>query len=88
MFESNGQFMVVYFGICLVYNTRDFGLADATPEFERESISELMDFSGTDKLFRHAYDRYYERYFREFRDVHGIRILEIGADSGISLKVF
>ncbi len=53
----------------------------------RESISTIMDWTGTDKLFRHAYDRYYSRYFEEFRDKPGLRILEIGAATGHSLKV-
>ena len=61
--------------------------ADVPPPEGRESISEIMDASGTDKLTRHSYDRYYERYFAEFRDQVDLRILEIGADSGVSLKV-
>ena len=60
--------------------------ADDPPE-GRDSIADLMDASGTDKLTRHSYDRYYERYFAEFRDMADLRILEIGADSGVSLKV-
>jgi hypothetical protein len=65
----------------------DAGTSTEESREERESLADLMDYSGTDKLFRHAYERYYERYFSEFRDMVDIRILEIGADSGISLKV-
>jgi hypothetical protein len=59
---------------------------DALPE-GRESIADIMKASGTDKLTRHSYARYYERYFAEFRDMADLRILEIGADTGMSLKV-
>ncbi len=71
------------------YKSTAFGeelAPDALPE-GRESIADIMDASGTDKLTRHAYERYYERIFAEFRDMADLRILEIGADSGISLKV-
>jgi hypothetical protein len=53
----------------------------------RASIGEIMGWTRTDKFFRHAYDRYYARYFEEFRDKPRLRMLEIGAEYGRSLKV-
>ena len=78
--------MRIFISVCSLPITSFCTDADL-PENGLQSIADLMDASGTDKLFRHVYDRYYERYFREFRHKTDMRVLEIGADSGISLKV-
>ena len=52
------------------------------------SMSALMKESGTDKLWRHAYDRYYDLHFKEFRHKQGLTLLEIGADTGQSMRVW
>jgi hypothetical protein len=67
---------------CLV-----FGQNMRTRENGRGSISEIMERTGTLKLSMNHYDRYYGRFLEEFRDIEGVRILEIGADSGKSLMV-
>lgn len=54
----------------------------------RPSMKAVMEESGTDKLDRHAYDRYYEMYFKEFRDKQNLSLLEIGVDSGKSLRLW
>ena len=54
----------------------------------RASISEIMQRTGTPKLTMHSYDRYYSLFLEEFRDMQGVRILEIAADPGKSLNVF
>jgi hypothetical protein len=54
----------------------------------RESIGSIMSRTGTDKLSRHAYDRYYELHLREFRDKENLCILEIGAQSGRSIQLW
>jgi len=50
-----------------------------------KSLKEIFLGSNTDKLWRHGYHRYYETQLAPYRGVAGLRILEIGADSGISL---
>ena len=57
-------------------------------DFHRESISSIMDRIGTDKFSRHAYHRYYEIFLQEFRDIRGLSILEIGAQSGKSIQLW
>jgi hypothetical protein len=52
------------------------------------SIALIMAKTGTDKLTRHAYDRYYDIYFNEFRHKKGLRILEIGAEQGKSIQLW
>ena len=44
-----------------------------------------MQVSGTDKLWRHGYHRYYKDILSEFREKDGVRILEIGVEHGRSL---
>jgi hypothetical protein len=61
--------------------------AAANPD-TRESIAAIMARTGTDKLSRHAYDRYYELHFKEFRDKKDLSILEIGAQSGKSIQLW
>jgi hypothetical protein len=53
----------------------------------KANITDIMKRTGTLKLSMHFYDRYYGRILEEFRDMQGVRILEIGADSGKSLMV-
>lgn len=60
----------------------------STSQDSRESIASIMSRTGTDKLTRHAYDRYYERHFKEFRDKADVKILEIGADTGLSIQLW
>lgn len=50
-----------------------------------KSIKDIFQESNTDKLWRHGYHRYYETQMAPYRAIDGLRILEIGADSGISL---
>jgi PAS domain-containing protein len=47
-----------------------------------------MRLSGTDKFHRHAYERYYEVLLEPYRHKPGVMLLEIGADSGASLKLW
>lgn len=53
-----------------------------------EPIGAIMARTGTDKLTRHAYDRYYDIYFRDFRNKKGLAFLEIGADQGKSMQLW
>jgi len=55
------------------------------PQRGPKTIKEIFEETKTDKLWRHGYHRYYETQLAPYRDISGIRILEIGADSGISL---
>jgi len=50
-----------------------------------KTIKEIFEETNTDKLWRHGYHRYYETQLAPYREIDGLRILEIGADSGISL---
>ena len=52
------------------------------------SLSDLMKASGTDKLFRHGYHRFYEGLLEPLRYKTGFRMLEIGVDSGNSMKTW
>jgi len=54
-------------------------------ERKPKSITEIFQETNTDKLYRHGYHRYYETHLEPYRAVHGLRLLEIGTDSGISL---
>ena len=53
-----------------------------------ETIGAIMLKTQTDKLNRHAYDRYYDRYFAPFRHKKDVMILEIGADNGMSMRLW
>lgn len=52
---------------------------------ERVSLKQLLQNSGTDKLWRHGYHRYYSEIFAAFRSKKDVRILEIGVEHGRSL---
>ena len=54
----------------------------------RPSLSEIMVAGGSDKWWRHGYDRFYERELGPFRDLKGARILEMGVMGGESLRVW
>lgn len=57
-------------------------------ESHRETIRNIMSRTGTDKLSRHAYDKYYDFYLEKYRDKEDLMILEIGADTGLSLLLW
>ncbi len=67
--------------------TRSAGPVLAIPDI-RESIGSIMARTGTDKISRHAYDRYYELHFKDFREKKDLQILEIGAQSGRSIQLW
>lgn len=52
---------------------------------EKLSLQQLLQNSGTDKLWRHGYHRYYSEIFAAFRIKKDVRILEIGVEHGRSL---
>jgi len=51
----------------------------------KKTIKQIFEETETDKLWRHGYHRYYETQLAPYREIDGLRLLEIGADSGISL---
>ncbi len=57
------------------------------PESKRKytSFKEIFKHTGTDKMWRHAYDRYYDMWLTPYIKKEGLRILEIGANTGLSL---
>jgi len=59
---------------------------DVAPK--EKSMGELMIEAGTDKVDRHAYDRYYEQYFAAFRHKADVSIMEIGANNGNSILLW
>lgn len=63
-----------------------------TPSVEIQSktptLGEIFRESGTDKLWRHGYHRYYETLLAPYREKEGLRLLEVGADSGYSLHAW
>jgi hypothetical protein len=66
-------------------NRYDKSVHHHSPSKRKKSVAEVFQDSGTDKLFRHGYHRYYETELEPYRDIDGARILEIGADTGKSL---
>lgn len=52
------------------------------------SFTQILLASGSDKYRRHHYERYYEKWLRTFRHKPKMKILEIGAEAGRSLKVW
>lgn len=52
------------------------------------SLATILKESGTDKLWRHGYHRYYETKLAPYRDTDGLRLLEIGAKKGKSLNTW
>jgi hypothetical protein len=54
----------------------------------RPNFTTILIDSGSDKYRRHHYERYYERWFSPIRDQPGLKLLEIGANQGHSLKLW
>jgi hypothetical protein len=52
------------------------------------SFTDILIASGSDKYFRHHYERYYEVWLEDFRRKSNLRLLEIGADTGASLNLW
>jgi hypothetical protein len=52
----------------------------------RPTFATIFQASGTDKFSRHHYERYYDRWFAPFQDYPGLKLVEIGANQGHSLK--
>jgi hypothetical protein len=52
------------------------------------SFTEILIASGSDKFLRHHYERYYENWLRNFGYKPKMKILEIGAEVGMSLKLW
>lgn len=55
---------------------------------ERKTFAELLIQSGSDKFFTHHYQRYYEKWLAPYRQKENLKLLEIGANEGHSLKVW
>jgi hypothetical protein len=55
---------------------------------QRESISQILQSTKSDKFWRHHYEWYYDKWLAPYRDVKDIKILEIGARHGNSLKTW
>jgi hypothetical protein len=47
-----------------------------------------MMAAGTDKVYLHGYHRFYESLLAPLRSKHGLRMLEIGVQSGRSMKTW
>jgi hypothetical protein len=43
---------------------------------------------GTDKIYKHRYNRFYPRYIEKYRNMDNFALLEIGIDDGHSLKLW
>jgi len=56
----------------------------------RPTFKEILEASNpqSDKLWRHHYERYYERWLASYRDIDNLRMVEIGAKEGASLGVW
>jgi hypothetical protein len=52
------------------------------------NLTSLFSKSGSDKYYRHHYERYYEPWLSTYRHTAGIKMLEIGAQQGKSLQVW
>jgi hypothetical protein len=52
------------------------------------SFTQILIESGSDKYRKHHYERYYENWLPSFRHKRKMKILEIGAEAGRSLKVW
>lgn len=56
------------------------------PSPGQKNITEAFSESGTDKMWLHGYQRWYEEALAPYKDVEHLAILEIGAKEGKSLK--
>ncbi|KAL7527889.1 hypothetical protein ACHAWF_002341 [Thalassiosira exigua] len=57
-------------------------------EDDRPSFTKILKESKSDKHWRHHYERYYDKWLAPYRDVPDLAMVEIGADSGASLKAW
>ena len=55
------------------------------PSEELPSFTELLIQSKSDKYHRHHYEKFYEKWFAQYREKPSLKILEIGAEAGKSL---
>ncbi|KAI2506123.1 major facilitator superfamily-like protein [Fragilaria crotonensis] len=53
-----------------------------------KSFTELLEESGSDKYYRHHFERYYSDWFEPFRKKRNLKILEIGAKGGKSISLW
>ena len=60
----------------------------STQPSSKTSLVDLMKASGTDKLFRHGYHRFYESLLEPLRLKNGLRMVEIGVESGRSMATW
>lgn len=90
---SNSAFVTVVFAVVLTCSQAPQAIMRRQQYIEplknisktHLTLAEIFQKTGTDKLWRHGYHHYYEKELAPYRDIDGLRILEIGADSGISL---
>ena len=68
--------------------SREPSIAPPIPAPARNSLTKLMSEAGTDKLFRHGYHRFYEGLFEPLRYKPGLRMLEIGVETGKSMATW
>jgi hypothetical protein len=55
---------------------------------EQKSFTDLLIESGSDKFKRHHYERYYTKWLEPYRSKRNVKLLEIGAERGRSLKLW
>merc|ERR1712110_82036 len=53
----------------------------------KEKLGDILTRFGSDKAFRHGYDRYYDRLLEPLRNTK-LRLLEIGVEKGRSLRTW
>src|SRR5689334_11723674 len=53
-----------------------------------KSFTELLQASSSDKFSRHHYERWYTGWFAPFRHQHNMKVLEIGAQLCLSLRLW
>jgi hypothetical protein len=58
------------------------------PDSILQSFTEILIASGSDKYEKHHYERYYEPWLAPYRNKAGVKLLEIGAQDGKSLKLW
>lgn len=52
------------------------------------TFTEILQESGSDKYFSHHYERYYSSWLAPYRSLPKVKVLEIGAYTGKSLRVW
>ena len=53
-----------------------------------ETLAAIFTSTKTDKMSRHHYERYYDRWFAPFQKKTGVKFLEIGVHEGASLNAW